>query len=515
MSERLKREVKENAHLRREFRTVHVSNDPTGTAAPEGLVNEIEPRPDASTLHLQRGSDCTFLDKQDRSGVTLGRRCAVHITFYLENLFPFLFPFYCPSPLEGGRSWILEMIISSPVVKQALLCQCSYFFSLAQENANHHAIWETVLAQTEGAFGILRQSLQVIGGSSIAEHLHGAARIMASIVQMQRFEIAILCFDNYQAHLNAGLALFKQLLESVDAVESEGFGSRFNAVVNHLGPPTWISAAQDVKVQSAEQAAFRFSSALLIFDDIIASTVLQDQPRLYEHHRCLLGDINGTGPVINLETVVGCQNWVLLQIGEISALNSWKKQCKIAGNLDVIELVRRATAIKGCLEAHIIRLESESPALPQSGTSLLDSFNINTFQQSKLPAGQSRLTTRVWAHATLLYFIIVVSGWQPGSIEVRYHVGRVLDLLTHQISPAALLRTMAWPFCVAGCLAQPEQEAHFRTMAAALQPPSVFGTIRKALEIMEDVWKNRNASDVTGLDLATCFRSQGDLVLLV
>ncbi|KAI1474843.1 fungal-specific transcription factor domain-containing protein [Daldinia eschscholtzii] len=514
MGERLKREVKENAHLRREFRAVHISNDLPETTAPGGL-DELEPRPDPSIVRLQRGPDCTFLSKDGRNSVPFGRPCTVLITFYLENLFPFLFPFYCPSPLEGGRSWILEMMISSPVVKQATLCQSSYFFALSQKNANHHAIWEMVLAQTQDAFGILRQSLQVINSSSIKEHLHGAVRIMASIMQIQRFVVTILCFDNCQTHLNAGLALFRQILESINTIESEGIVSCFNAVVNHLGPSTRIEYAQDIYIQSAEQAAFRFSSALLIFDDIIASTVLQDQPKLYDYYRCLLSDINGTGPLINLEAIVGCQNWVLLHICEISALDGWKKQCKGAGNLDVIELVRRATAIKGPLEAHLIRLESEPLASAQGGSSLLDSFNINNHQQSKLPVSQSRLATRVWAHAALLYLTIVVSGWQPASVEVRYHIGRVIDLLTHEISPAALLRTMVWPFCVAGCLAEPEQEAHFRRMVLTLQPPTVFGTIRKALEIMENVWKNRDTSDSASRDLATCFGSQGDLVLLV
>jgi hypothetical protein len=98
---------------------------------------------------------------------------------------------------------------------------------------------------------------------------------------------------------------------------------------------------------------------------------------------------------------------------------------------------------------------------------------------------------------------------------VCYHVGRIVELLTRQISPPALLRTMVWPFCVAGCLAEPAQEAHLRGMVEALQPPSVFGTVRKALEIMENVWRNRDAGDAASRDLATCFRSQGDLVLLV
>ena len=88
------------------------------------------------------------------------------------------------------------MMISSPVVRQATLCQSSYFFSLARGTSNRDALWEAVLLQTKNAFVMLRQSLQVIDGSSITEHLHGAVRIMASIMQVQRFEIAVSSFNN-------------------------------------------------------------------------------------------------------------------------------------------------------------------------------------------------------------------------------------------------------------------------------------------------------------------------------
>jgi hypothetical protein len=73
---------------------------------------------------------------------------------------------------------------------------------------------------------------------------------------------------------------------------------------------------------------------------------------------------------------------------------------------------------------------------------------------------------------------------------------------------------MVWPFCVAGCLAAREQEAQFRDMVQVLQPSTVFGTVHKALEIMEYAWMNR-LSALTDMDIATCFKSQGDLVLLV
>ncbi|KAI8958751.1 fungal-specific transcription factor domain-containing protein [Daldinia sp. FL1419] len=513
MAERLKREVKEKAHLRREVRQTHTPDDLPRTAVPEGLNNEMGSRSETSASRLQRRADCTVAGKEFRDGPSFGRSCTILITFYLENLLPFLFPFYRPSPLEGGRSWILEMMISSPVVRQATLCQSSYFFSLAQGTANHDAVWETVLAQTREAFGVLRQSLQVIDGSNITEHIHGAVRIMASVMQMQRFEITVLCFDNCQAHLNAGVALFKQLLDSSGAVETASPSAKFTAVINRLGPPTRISPAQNIEVQSAEQAAFRFSSALLIFDDIISSTVLQDHPRLYEYHHCLLSDVNGTDPLIDLETVIGCQNWVLLRISEISVLDVWKQQCKAEGNLDVMELVRRATVIKSCLEARLIQPGVEALITPQHGETLMNVFTEHSYEQ--VPDNQTRVVTRIWAHAALIYLSIVVSGWQPASAEIRYHSNQVIDLLTNLISPASLLRTMVWPFCVAGCFAEPAQEAQLNGMVYTLQPPAVFGTVRKALEIMGNVWRNRDLDQLPMLDLATCFRVRGDLVLLV
>ncbi|KAK9319614.1 fungal-specific transcription factor domain-containing protein [Lipomyces orientalis] len=543
MAERLKREVKEKAaYRRRGERAVHTSVErasfseaTTGESIilpqrpPRDLASrtcdllrsttgthndEREPCPSRSTTRPQRGAD-RALTHEDRKSIAFGRSDTILIMFYLEHLLPFLFPFYRPSILQGGRAWVLEMMISSPVVRQAVLCQSSYFFSLARGTANVDIFWETVLTESRNAFGVLRQALQVIEDSGVAEHLHGAVRIMASIMQVQRFEIAVLSFSNCQAHFNAAVALFRQLLDSPGAVEPAGPRSSYNVVISRLGLPSWTVPPQCVQIPTAEQSAFRFSSALLIFDDIVASTVFQERPRLYEYHRDLLGDIDGADPAIDLEAAVGCQNWALLQISEISVLDAWKQRCKRAGNLDVMELVRRATAIKDSLETQLTRFETDPVITPKVGSSLLDILTADHGQQSKTSASQSSLVTRVWAHAAHVYLFVVVSGWQPASVDVRYHVGRIVELLTRQISPPALLRTMVWPFCVAGCLAEPEQEDHFRGMVEALQPQSVFGTARKALEIMENVWRNRDPKDAASRDLATCFRSQGDLVLLV
>ncbi|KAI0423394.1 fungal-specific transcription factor domain-containing protein [Xylaria sp. FL1042] len=529
MAELLRRKVKERGHRRlgnhsrsglagtatADARTTQPQRMPAlpafATLNTRSTVNGqgIEPCPEALDVISQRRANCKFAPTGPYSSTIGQSDDSILIMFYIEHVLPFLFPFYEPPLLQGGRAWILKMMMTSPVVRQATLCQSSYFFSLSRGATSGDPFWETVLTQTREAFEVLRQALQVISNSNITEHLHGAVRVMSSIMQVQRFEIAVLSLDNCQSHMNAALALFRQLLDSAGAVEPSRVRSSFEAVMRSLEAPSRSSSLYG-QLPGAEQAALCFSSSLLIFDDVVASTVLQEQPRLYEYHHGLLEDTHGTGPVIDLEAVVGCQNWVLVQIGEIAVLDAWKQRCKSRGTLDVMELVRRATAIKNYLETHLALLRRDTTSNVKEDNSVLDVLIAKSTTASQKP-----LVTLAWAHAALIYLSVVVSGWQPASAEIRHHVRRLIEVPLREISPPALLRTMVWPLCVAGCLAEPELATQFRGLIDALQPRSVFGTLQKALEVMENVWRNGNSSDATSRDLAACFRNQGNLILLV
>ena len=115
----------------------------------------------------------------------------------------------------------------------------------------------------------------------------------------------------------------------------------------------------------------------------------------------------------------------------------------------------------------------------------------------------------------MIYLLTVVSGWQSASKDIRYHVDRVLDLLSRQLSPPALIRTLVWPFCVAGCLALPEDETRIRGMVDVLRPSGMFGPVHKAMEIIEHVWSTRGSTDISNRDIAWCLRSRGDFIILV
>ncbi|KAJ5249169.1 fungal-specific transcription factor domain-containing protein [Penicillium chermesinum] len=517
MAQRIKRQVKDNAHRRRWERVVNsagIHNIPPSTDVSDG-VSEMPPMPSRGqvsqtndlTVNSSNSSEDTGLSsteispwQENRPGclsfqteqVLWNRSDNIFLMFYLDTLVPFLFPFYRPSAFEGGKAWILEMMNSSPVAKQAMLCQSSYFFSLTRNAFDHARICEITAMKTKDAFETLRRAIQVLLDSNIKDHIHGAARILASIMHLQRYEIAILSFKNCQVHITASLAIFKQLLEYVGFGPGFGPTASFNAVLNLLGPPTCITPTLNVPIPSAEQAAFRFASALLILDDIISSTA-----------------------PINLETAVGCQNWVLLEIGEVAALDAWKQKCRKAGNLDVMNLVQRAKLIKESLEMQLTRLESNRGTAVAEEPSIFGFLAVEGGTSIAPSTSQTSQVTRVWGHAALLYLSAVVSGCQPANLEVQYHVSKVLDILTREISPPTLLRTMVWPFCVAGCVCDSRQEARFRDLAKGLQPTSIFGPVQRALEIMENAWRHRNSETTKEWDLAAWFRSLGDPVLLV
>ncbi|KAK3386474.1 fungal-specific transcription factor domain-containing protein [Podospora didyma] len=528
MVKQLKRDIRENALHRLPLgeRAFYASASASADALPgpepfsdPQLIFLAAENSVVSSLH-ESGSSSVDRREDDGGGgggESSGWPDACLLMFYMENLLPFLFPFYRPSPLQGGRSWILDMLMSSPVVRQTALCQSAHFFSLALGTTTCDGAWAKVLAQTRAAFDTLRRSLQDINGrGGIAGHEREAVRILASIMQLQRFDIAMSSFENCHAHLTAACALLKLILESAlpdDAAHH--VEPNLANIMSRLGPPSWVLPSQcPVQVPSAEETALRFSSALVIFDDIIASTALQRRPTLHEYHHGLLTTSTPSVPApVDMEAVVGCKNWVLLQIGEIAALDAWKQQCKMVGNLDVMELVRRATAIKDTLTARLAHLQSESPVSKPSG--VLDLLAPHG-QPSPDRADQHCLVTQVWACAALIYLSVVVSGWQPASPDVRHHVGQVISLLTHQLSPPSLLRTMAWPFCVAGCLAEPAHQGYLREMVETLRPANLFGTLRKALEIMQDVWRDgRGGGDSSMRDLASCLRNQGDLLVLL
>ena len=449
------------------------------------------------------------------AGQELDRR---FIMFYFDHFFPFLFPFYKPSLLEGGRSWIIELVTCNQALWHTTLCLSAYFVSIALDGAvsGHNVCktlaWEKLWKQMALMFSVLQHKLQEINSNNSKDLIVETSRVMGSIVQLQRFEISIGNFENCSKHHDAAIALFRQIFQGAGNTTGRNGPATLQNVLNYMGKPLWDIRSQVSGAWSSDQAAFRFHSALLLVDDIITSICTDEPPQLLEYHDQVLTNSNrpDEGPRLDLVDFVGCENWVILQIGKIAALDTWKKSMKRAGQLDMMELAIRASAIKQVLLSSLARLDAVV-SMPEKNP--LGLFSLNNDQLPPMPGGCSAFVTRVWAHAALLYLSVMVSGWQPRSAGIRENVVRI-SLLLEQMPAPELLRTIVLPFCMAGCLVEAGEESRFRVMAAALVPHQLFGAARKALDIMEHVWTNRDQLTID-TTFATCVNGLGSFSLLV
>lgn len=236
--------------------------------------------------------------------------------------------------------------------------------------------------------------------------------------------------------------------------------------------------------KSRDDAATEFLLGSFISLDIVSCASTRSAPFLKLDHRAIL-DKNE----VNLTKVIGCENWVLVMILEISILDTWKKHAESTHTLSTIELVRRGEQIESFLRDKLDHLERQS------------SMDIRV------------QAARIFALSALTYLYVVVSGPYPELPEIRRSVSQTISAFG-SLPKATLLQNLVWPFCVTGCLALDEQQVIFRNLlACAKTMPNVSGTCVEAMKIMEQCWKERKDSN-RNIDWVTAMDRLGYSVLL-
>jgi hypothetical protein len=458
---------------------------------------------------------------------------------YLDYVFPFLFPYYRPSFSDVGRGWLLVLLTKNKALFHSALSLAGYFYGIVLghiQDAPHacHSHNAEALHEQQGlALQWLQLEMQDIITRGVEGNLREASRVMASIIQLMTCDVAIAKPGNWVMHLSAATELFNEIMKHHAATQHGTFC--FMAVLLQLGsrPFSWTPKAHP---WGSDQATLRFFTAQLLFFDTLASTALQQPPRLQQWHQFLLttpgdpevrkhwpdSEKEQTLPHINLREFLGVENWVVAAIAEIAALDHWKKGMKRAGSLSFTQLLTRAAPIEQYLRTHLQALEEE-----ETGTSTKQGGSVDGPQHLLLQyfAGSFSpqlmhgvtLNTRIWAQAALTYLSLVLSGWQPSCPEIQHSVAKTIELLQSLPSPDCL-RTLVWPFTVTGCLATtPCQEQVFRDMVEGMGPLKVFGTIREGFAIMCKVWENRGEIDEhpDQWDLAACLNCLSQPALLI
>ncbi|KAF4963819.1 hypothetical protein FSARC_8179 [Fusarium sarcochroum] len=458
---------------------------------------------------------------EDPSSST-GASTEIHfIMIYLDYVFPHLFPFYRPPILAGGRGWVLDVLQSNKSVWHTAVSLTSYFFSIVMSNGaiEHEECTNRMVHQLQSQLEMglreLQREMSAVNHKVSCAGVRDRLLVLQAILQMLIFEVSTSNKDHWKMHLDAAITMFQQILP-----KPEQWGETLEALYSYRWPPPEMGVRRPF---STNQAALRFFTANVLYIDVMSSITLEQAPRLQKYQDIVMPGCKAhTAPEevrisgsLFMEEYVGLHNWVVQIIGDISALDAWKKQQKKANSLSINELVQRGKvmedAIRGGLSVFEVQSQLPGPYLDPINSVVSNPVHPHDINTKQAPA--LAVNNRIWLQAALTYLHVVVSGWQPSCSEIRCSVGRMTELLT-ALPSNTCLRTLVWPFCIAGCLSPPGDEDKYRAMVERMGPISVFGTVREALEVMEKVWSKRDQIDESW-DMAKCLQILGHEVLLI
>ncbi|PHH67332.1 hypothetical protein CDD81_96 [Ophiocordyceps australis] len=425
---------------------------------------------------------------------------------YFDFVFSYLFPFYQPPALAGGRGWMLEVLQSNrPLFHSAISLATSFVAMLrgitlegkpSQGDYCFFRMMRKLDAQLELGLTELQKevrSLNAVG--SLFDRTKGLA-VMQSVIQMLLFEVAMSDKDNWRMHLDAAIALFVQ-------------------IVPH--PPQWSDMLVDMHDHEwpPPQSPIRFYAATLLYVDVLSSVTFAQAPRLqrYLHHVIPKDpchnpalELDFTGPVL-LDDYFGLDNWILHTLADLTALDVWKRSQKHHGTLDAPELQSRAKPLASAIKARLAQVEQHKmqPLL------LRDPIEVG-----QVVRPETRIQCQMlWLLALLAHLSVIVSPWpaDKSDIDIDWCLDRaahIFPLLPSQPSGAMQLRALAWPLCVCACLSPPHARDTYRTLMLQLGPLTTFGIMKEVNDIIQKVWSLDEPCDIS-----KCLNLLGHAVLLV
>lgn len=441
------------------------------------------------------------------------------IMCYLDYIFPALFPFYKPAVLEGARNWLLVLTLANKSFSHAATSISSYFLAVVPVQHRPERVQcvprveEELHNQICIAMRKAQQDIKEVSEHGLYDNLITSARLLDSIVHLLCLEVSLGFSENWVMHLDAGILLFKQILDHTPDETTQC--SKWTTVCERMRSLAFPDMKNPPRFPSwtVDQAAFRFFSAILIVHDVVSSSSLEQAPRLQAYHQDFLAaeDSLREDPDRNchlrLEDFIGCQNWAMVLIGKVTALDSWKKKMHKKGALSNLDLVKRGTAIEQGFREGLIRLSNTQPQVRDHRPLWL--ANLKAAQDE---AEAIILATQIWAHAGLLYLHVVLSGWQQFNTEICDLVSASITLMK-ELATSIRLHTLAWPLCVTACLAKEEQEESLREIFGLMGDLANFGATRVAQEIAEAVWGRRNSVG-DSWDIAACLNVLDRKVIL-
>ena len=240
-------------------------------------------------------------------------------------------------------------------------------------------------------------------------------------------------------------------------------------------------------LQPLEIIGFNFLTALYMWADICRCASMGWHYRIdqvYPYKQYIDEDR------VHLSSVMGCSNWAMGCIMDISQLEAWRNEGIFNGSYEVVEGYHRGAILqKRLIEA----LKQQWPILS----------SVTLEERDKI------LITCAYGICALIYLHIVILDAGPGNHMIQDYVERAITMMK-AISPHRL-RCVSWPFCVAGCMATRKKRNAFRQIfKLACDTTTSSGTIWSGFAVVEECWKQRSISKDWCKKGAICWRQAMD-----
>ncbi|KAG7062561.1 Zn(II)2Cys6 transcription factor [Colletotrichum scovillei] len=354
------------------------------------------------------------------------------------------------------RHIILRIASSSPdgPVLQGILA-----VSAQQMQALGHAkgtfrIWDHRNRALELLRGYLFAYAEVEGNTLTRSML--AQEIMASTMMICFFEILHDCSDSWKVHASFGKSFLRHELASSHTVSSDC------------------------------KELYGFAAAYFTYHDALASTAGTNL-EMQDHNSSLCHFLVGEEPV--LESLSGCSKLQIALLSEISDLAS-----EASSPENILERTNSWGRKRNAIERKLYLMKDAS--VPTS--SELPSRSVKE-ETPWLVSELKRLTC-------LLYFYARVDGSNPSDPHIMRLTEKILELLPHI---SLQTNTVLWPlFIVATLGVRPGSDGDRKLILERLhllQQTRQLGNVRKARQIIENVWNAR--------DIGSCGGDQGWAVL--
>ncbi|KAM0513452.1 hypothetical protein ACHAPE_007916 [Trichoderma viride] len=401
------------------------------------------------------------------------------IMLYLDYIFPIQYPYYTDNPELGGRGWLFWLLLNNRPLRQASMTLAALYQRTKFARGTEYMEAELIEYHTT-ALSAMRHALSANEGNLALDEGGRLITFISSGCCLISFEILQGGSLSWQTHLDALTTVVSKLgplFIGLDPTPREQSGSP----TEQTTPPNGTSVSP---IWRGMMYAKRFEFTKLLWFEILSTASTGVPPRLpyrqwLDSEEILMADF------------VGCENWVMRVIGDLSMI-------QVGGECNTPEERRES----------LLRLEK----VLQNG--------IERLRRKVEDPPVSHYISRVFATGALVLLYVILSSTRPSDASIYAAVASVISELQQAPSDVSL-RGVVWSICIAGAMAQPDQQAFFEHLMTRILNKTTnkttkdFGNCASVQRILRQCWTKRHEDPRSDFTWRDAMEDIGDFPLLV